>query len=334
MGWRVLSDMTEFRVELETWALANPFRIAGYTFEAIDVVMVSLRRDGQTGSGEAAGVYYRADTPSRMVGALERLRARIQGGMTREELQTALPPGGARNALDCALWDLEAKLAGRHVWQLAQVNCPRPLLTTFTCPADAPSAMAEQAGAYREARALKLKLTGEAVDGDRIHAVREARPDVWLAVDANQALTPASLTRLMPTLQALRVELLEQPFALGREADLDGFRSPIPIAADESVQGIGDLPGLQGRFNVVNIKLDKCGGLTEGLAMARAARALGLGVMVGNMMGTSLAMAPAFVLGQLCDVVDLDGPVFLVEDRLPRVRYAEGRISCPQELWG
>lgn len=329
-----MSKTTELSIELETWALAKPFRIAGHTFEAIDTVLVTLRRQGHTGHGEGAGVYYRADTPPRMISELEGLRRRIERGMTRDELQAALPSGGARNALDCALWDLEARLTGHHVWQVAEVGRVVPLVTTFTCPADSPLAMAELAGAYRDARALKLKITGEPLDEDRIRAVREARPDVWLAVDANQAFTLESLTRLMPALLDLRVALIEQPFAIGREADLDGFHSPIPIAADESVQGIGDLPGLEGRFDVVNIKLDKCGGLTEALAMARAARALGLGVMVGNMMGTSLAMAPAFVLGQLCDIVDLDGPVFLAEDRPAHVRYTEGRVTCPEDLWG
>jgi L-alanine-DL-glutamate epimerase-like enolase superfamily enzyme len=167
-----------------------------------------------------------------------------------------------------------------------------------------------------------------------VRAVRRARPDVWLAVDANQGFSRAFLEEMLPVLVDARVELIEQPLPVGREADLDGFKSPIPIAADESAQTIADLPKLMNRFNIVNIKLDKCGGLTSGLAMASAARQFGLGVMVGNMMGTSLAMAPAFLVGQLCDIVDLDGPLLLRDDRKPSVEYKDGDIWCSEDVWG
>jgi L-alanine-DL-glutamate epimerase-like enolase superfamily enzyme len=236
--------------------------------------------------------------------------------------------------LDCALWDLEAKVAGRAAWQIAGIEKPRPLLTTMTCSAEDPAKMAATAVGYKNAKAIKLKLTGEAADADRVRAVREARPDVWLGVDANQGFTRTSLEQLMAVLVETRVQLIEQPFRIGQEALLDGFQSPIPVAADESAQTLADVRGLVGRFNVMNIKLDKCGGLTEGLAMARLARELGLETMVGNMMGTSLAMAPAYLVGQLCSVVDLDGPVFLKKDRDERVRYADGLISCPETIWG
>jgi L-Ala-D/L-Glu epimerase len=208
------------------------------------------------------------------------------------------------------------------------------LLTVLTCGAEEPELMAARARAHPQARALKLKLTGESVDAERVRAVREARADVWLSVDANQALTRPSLERLMPVLVDARVTLVEQPFPIGQEALLDGFQSPIPLAADESVQDRAELSRLAGRFDVINIKLDKCGGLTEGLALARAARAEGFDVMVGNMGNTSLAMAPAFILGQLCRVVDLDGPLFLQRDRQPAVEYADGFIRCPEALWG
>jgi L-alanine-DL-glutamate epimerase-like enolase superfamily enzyme len=194
--------------------------------------------------------------------------------------------------------------------------------------------MAATARAYTSSRAIKLKLTGEPIDKERVQAVREARADVWLSVDANQGFTRASLEQLMPKLVDAQVALIEQPFPAGEEALLDGFQSPIPIAADESVQNIGDIPGLVGRFSVVNVKLDKCGGLTEGLAMARAASLCGLGTMVGNMMGTSLAMAPSFLLGQICDFVDLDGPALLKADRTITVKYVDGYITCPETLWG
>ncbi len=322
------------RVEIEKWALTVPFRITGYTWEFVDVLVVRLGKDGYVGAGEAAGVYYRHDKPTAMIKQIERLRTTIEGGSGRDSLQRLLPPGGARNALDCALWDLEAKLTGCAAWQMAEIDVPRPLLTTFTCGAREPDKMAAQALGYTDARAIKLKLTGEPNDAERVSAVREARRDVWLGIDANQGFTRASLDRLMPVLVDMRVGLIEQPFRVGEEALLDGFQSPIPIAADESVQSLADIPGLVGRFDVANIKLDKCGGLTEGLAMVRAARAAGLDTMVGNMMGTSLAMAPAFLVGQLCNVVDLDGPILLKADRAIPVQYADGMIACPEALWG
>jgi L-Ala-D/L-Glu epimerase len=329
-----LAGPLTLQVQIERWPLAEPFCIAGYRFEAIDVLIVCLEKDGHCGRGEGAGVYYRNDKPATMIEQVERVRATIEAGIDRDSVQVLLPPGGARNALDCAVWDLEAKLYGRSAWQMAGLQQPRPLLTTFTCGAAAPEAMAAAARAYRDAQAIKLKLTGEPIDAERVMAVREARADVWLSVDANQGFNRPALEQIMPVLVDARVMLLEQPFPSGEEAQLDGFESPIPVAADESVQGLADISALVDRFNVVNIKLDKCGGLTEGLAMARAARELGLGVMVGNMLGTSLAMAPAFVVGQLCDVVDLDGPVFLKSDRALTVEYNNGLISCAPRLWG
>jgi L-alanine-DL-glutamate epimerase-like enolase superfamily enzyme len=322
------------RATVEQWPLITPFRITGHTWYALDAIVVSLETEGHLGRGEGEGVYYRQDTPALALSKIESLKATIEAGISRESLQKLLPPGGARNALDCALWDLEAKLTGRPVWQMAGLEMPMPLLTTMTCGAETPETMAATALGYTQARAIKLKLTGESVDAERVRAVRQARPDVWLGVDANQGFTRASLEQLMPVLVDTRVALIEQPFPIGRDAWLDGFHSPISIAADESVQGLADIPGLVGRYQVLNIKLDKCGGLTEGLAMARAARELGLEAMVGGMMGTSLAMAPAFLVGQLCHVVDLDGPVPLKTDRAITVDYTEGFIRCPEMLWG
>jgi L-alanine-DL-glutamate epimerase-like enolase superfamily enzyme len=327
-------DSLTLRATVEQWPLITPFRITGHTWHALDTVVVSLARDGHVGRGEGEGVYYRQDTPALALKKIESLKATIEVGISRASLQKLLPPGGARNALDCALWDLEAKLTGRPVWQMAGLEKPKPLLTTMTCGAETPETMATTALGYTQARAIKLKLTGESVDAERVLAVRQARPDVWLGVDANQGSTRASLEQLMPVLVDARVALIEQPFPIGQDAWLDGFHSPIPIAADESVQGLADIPGLVGRYQVLNIKLDKCGGLTEGLAMARAARELGLEVMVGGMMGTSLAMAPAFLVGQLCHVVDLDGPIPLKTDRAITVDYTEGFIRCPEMLWG
>jgi L-alanine-DL-glutamate epimerase-like enolase superfamily enzyme len=315
--------------------LSRPFHITGHVFHHVPVCRVTLRDGPASGRGEAAGVYYRADLPDGMLPTIEALREDIEAGLDRETLRQRLPAGGARNALDCALWELEAQRSGQPVWQLAGLPGARPLLTTFTIGVDTPDVMAAHAGDYPDARAIKLKLNGDVeLDAARVHAVRARRPEVWIGVDANQGYDAGGLARLLPSLVESRVALLEQPVARGREADLDGIDRTIPIAADESILDLAELEALHARFDVINIKLDKCGGLTEGLAMARRARELGKQVMVGNMVGTSLAMAPAFVLGQLCDVVDLDGPVFLAADCVPGAVYRDGMIHCGNEVWG
>ena len=320
---------------VETHPLAAPFRISGYVFEASDLVVVELDDGQHRGRGEAGGVYYMGDEAPQIVEALEANRAAIEGCGSREELRQILPAGGARNAVDCAMWELEANRLGIPAYRIAGIDAPRRLITTFTLGADTPEVMAQGARQYATARAIKIKLTGELdLDIARVRAVREARPDVWIGVDANQGFGIADLPALVAAMVEQKVSLLEQPIARGREADLEGFQSAIPLAADESVLGLTDVPGLVGRFQTVNIKLDKCGGLTEALLVAAEARKLGLGVMVGNMVGTSLAMAPAFILGQLCDVVDLDGPTFLKQDRVPGVEYADGEIWCPDDVWG
>ena len=325
----------QLRVAIEHVELAAPFRISGFVFEQQEIVLVTLSDGAHRGRGEASGVYYLGDDAKKMVAAIEAHRPEIEQGIDRESLQHLLPPGGARNALDCALWEFDAARSGRSVWQLAGMRAAKPLVTTFTLGADSPDVMAEGARKYTHARSLKLKLTGDPdLDIARIQAVRAARPGTWIGVDANQGYDIANLRRLIPALVDANVSLLEQPLARGREADLEGFASPVPIAADESALNLADVPGLIDRFQVVNIKLDKCGGLTEALAMAAKARELGLGVMVGNMVGTSLAMAPGFVVGQLCDVVDLDGPIFLKRDRTPAATYADGKIWCSEDLWG
>jgi L-alanine-DL-glutamate epimerase-like enolase superfamily enzyme len=299
------------------------------------VVTVTLATNGLSGRGEAAGVYYRGgDDAFTAAAQIEALRSEIEAGMTRETLQRLLPAGGARNAVDCALWDLEAKIQGRPAWQLANLAQLKPLVTTFTVGAAAPAEMALIARSYTDAKAIKLKLTGQPEDAERVRAVRNARPEVWLAVDANQGFTPALLDSLLPTLIQERVAQIEQPFPVGKEADLDGLNAPIPIVADESVQTAADLEPLIGKVEVINIKLDKCGGLTEALAMAQRATELGFDLMIGNMLGTSLAMAPACLVGQLCRVVDLDGPIFLRDDRFPAVQYSKGMVSSPEALWG
>lgn len=323
------------QVTLKSWAITTPIRITGYTFNAFDALIVELTDEhGHSGFGEAQGVYYHQDTPDVMMAQVESLRERIEAGITRQQLQPLLPPGGARNVLDCALWDLDAKRANQPVWQLAGLDAPKPLLTTYTLGADDPDKMAARAVAYTHAHALKLKLTDDGHSAERVLAVRAARPDAWLMVDANQGFSRESFARIFPTLVEARVDVIEQPFPVGNEAWLDDLQRPIRIAADESVQDRSDLAKLVGRVDVINIKLDKCGGLTEALAIAEQAHRLGFGLMVGNMGGSSLAMAPAFVVGQLCDVVDLDGPLILIDDYAPSVVYEDGKIWCPDTLWG
>ncbi len=319
----------------ETLRLKAPFRISGHVFESSDVVVVTLR-DGETsGRGEGCGVYYLGDDAAHMLAEIEAARGAIEAGLTREELRSVMPPGGGRNAVDCALWELEAARAGQSAWALAGMPVLRPLLTTFTLGADTPELMAKGALAYADARAIKVKLTGDlALDITRVAAVRAARPDIWLGVDGNQGFQRAELEELVDALEAHGVKLLEQPLARGQESELEAFTSAIPIAGDESLVSLADLPSAPGRFDVVNIKLDKCGGLTEGLLMAAEARRLGLQVMVGTMVGTSLSTAPALILGQQCDIVDLDGPTFLAADREPGVDYVAGMVSATPEVWG
>ncbi len=325
----------ELDVTVETLRLAQPFRISGHVFTGSDVVVVTLRDGDFQGRGEGGGVYYLNDDVPHMLYTIGAARSAIEAGLTREELRSIMPPGGGRNAVDCALWELEAARAGKPVWQLAGQSEPKPLRTTFTLGADDPEVMAAGAIGYAGAKSIKVKLTGELdLDIARVEAIRAARPDVWLGVDGNQGFVRDDLDRLVEALQEQNVSLLEQPLARGKESDLYGYKSPIPIAGDESLLSLDDVAGAVGCFDVVNIKLDKCGGLTEGLLMAEEARRLGLGVMVGNMVGSSLAMAPAFVLGQGCDIVDLDGPTFLAEDRKPSVVYEGGNVTAGPEVWG
>lgn len=322
-------------ISTEKLMLAKPFRISGYLFESIGALVVTLDDGTFQGRGEGGGVYYLKDDITHMLAALDAARGAIEAGITREELRAVMPPGGARNAVDCALWDLEAARSGKQVWQLAGQAAPLPLRTTFTIGADEPEAMAATARHYAQARAIKVKLTGDLqLDLARVKAIRAAREDVWLGVDGNQGFKFSDMDQLVAGLVNQGVALLEQPLARGKEADLDGYQCPIAIAADESILSLEDVAGAVGRFDVVNIKLDKCGGLTEGLMMAAKARQLGLGVMVGNMGGSSLGMAPGFVLGQGCDIVDLDGPILLASDREPGVSYNDGMIWSGPAVWG
>jgi L-Ala-D/L-Glu epimerase len=313
----------------------EPFRISGYLFEAMPAVVVTLGDGVHQGRGEAAGVYYLNDDPAHMESQIERYRDVIEYGLDRIALQRLLPPGGARNALDCAFWELESFQQAKPVWKLADVGPPRALVTTFTLPAEDPAYLLKRLPGFAHAKSIKLKLAGDlAADTARIKTVRSARPDAWLSVDANQGFEAKDLDALVQVLVDNRIGLLEQPLKRGAEADLQGWRSPVPVAADESILDLAELEARGALFQVMNIKLDKCGGLTEALAMAALAKRMGIQVMVGNMAGSTLSTAPAFVLAQLCDFVDLDGPASLADDPLADQIYADGMVMVPSALWG
>jgi L-alanine-DL-glutamate epimerase-like enolase superfamily enzyme len=298
-------------------------------------VVVAIEEGGATGNAEAAGVYYLHDDVSHMAAQIERARDGIEQGADRAQLQKLLPSGGARNALDCALWEVESRRTGRPVWQIAGAPQPRPLVTTFTLPADDPARIRAKLANFPPLHAIKLKLDGDlAADTERVRTVRSVHPDTWLGVDANQGYDAVTIEPLVAMLADARVALLEQPNRRGEEAILDGLDSPIPIAADESILNGEELETHHARYDVINVKLDKCGGLTEALRMKDIARRMGKKLMIGNMAGGSLATAPAFVFAQFCDVVDLDGPWFLLHDPLIDALYRDGHVMMPPGFWG
>jgi len=318
----------------ERWDAITPFRITGHTFDAFESLVVEVADGGCSGRGEALGVYYLDENVASMAAQVESVAARIEAGIDRAALQSLLPPGGARNAVDCALWDLEAKRAGRRVWELAGIE-PGPLETVFTIGIEAtPEDMAAKAAAAQGHGLLKIKLDGHQ-PLERLQAIRRARPDARIVVDANQGWTFAQLRTLAPAFAELGVQMIEQPLPRGADAPLEGYRAPLPLCADESCLHLGELEQAARRYQMINIKLDKTGGLTHGLELARAARAQGLGLMVGCMAGSSLAMAPAVMLGWLCDLVDVDGPLLQKRDRLDGIRYDRGQVSVfGASLWG
>ncbi len=321
-------------MHIERWPAIRPFRITGVVWDSFDSIVVELGRDACVGRGEALGVYYSHETVETLLADVERIGPRLEAGIDREELQTLLPPGGARNALDCALWDLEAKISGRTIWDLTGVE-PKSLETVFTIGLEAtPEAMADKAAAATVHGVLKVKLDGDR-PLERVQAIRAARPDARIVVDANQGWSFEQLVAIAPGFAELEVAMIEQPLRRGAEAPLASYRSPVPLCADESCLHLGELEQAARRYQFINIKLDKTGGLTHALELAGAARARGLGLMVGCMGGSSLAMAPTFVAGCLCDLVDIDGPLLQRTDRIPGIRYDGGRVSVfGPEVWG
>ena len=316
------------------WPYISIFRIAYSEQTSADTVQVALRDGPLTGRGEALGVSYHGETVDSMLEGLAVVSKEIARGISRADLQALLPAGGVRNALDCALWDLEAKRLSKRAWELAGIQSVSAILTDYTLSLDTPEAMARAAAAARQYTLLKLKLGGNG-DFERVAAVRLARPDARIIVDANQSWNEGDLHQLIPKLAELGVELIEQPLPVGKDDALAHFRSPVPLCADESCQTRLSLPLIVGKYEFINIKLDKAGGLTEALALAREAQAQNLRLMVGCMAGSSLSMAPAFIVGQLCTFADLDGPLLCRTDVPHSIRYEGSRMYPPEpSLWG
>lgn len=313
---------------------AQPFRIAYQTSTNAPAIIVELTEMTLVGRGEALGVGYHGETVESMKAQVKSIAAALSRGISRTELSQLLPAGGARNAVDCALWDLEAKRSGKRAWELAGMRSVKGLITDYTVGLDTSEHMAKTAAALRQYPKLKLKLSGEG-DLERVMAVQAARPDAEIIVDANQAWTERQLRELAPSFAEIGVRLIEQPLPVGQDGVLSGYTCPVPLCADESCQTSESLDELVGRYQYINIKLDKAGGLTEALRLVCEAQRHQLKLMVGCMAGSSLSMAPAFIVGQFCEFVDLDGPLLSACDIDHAIRYEGGSMYPPdRELWG
>jgi L-alanine-DL-glutamate epimerase-like enolase superfamily enzyme len=319
---------------IERWPIAGSFTISrGAKTEAVTVV-AEVSRGGLTGRGECVPYPRYGETPEATLAALQAMQEPLRRGLDRRALQAAMAPGAARNALDCALLDLEAKTSGQRAWNLLGRPAPKACTTAYTISLGSPEGMAAATAKAAHRPLLKIKLGGDG-DGRRIAAVRKAAPDSELIVDANEAWTSDNLEQNLRECAEARVTLVEQPLPAGQDEALKRIRRPLAVCADESVHDRASLNGLRERYDAVNIKLDKTGGLTEALAMADAAQALGFQIMIGCMVATSLAMAPAMLLAQQARFVDLDGPLLLARDRDGGLRY-DGSLVYPPEaaLWG
>jgi L-Ala-D/L-Glu epimerase len=323
--------MRQLSFKSESWPIAGTFTIARGSKTAADVVVVSITENGVTGRGEAVPYPRYNETVPHVLAALEAARTEIVAGLTLETLDL---PKAAQNAVDCALWDLRSKQSGKPAWHLAGLAEPKPTITAYTLSLGTPEAMAAAAKAASSRPLLKLKL-GREGDVARLQAIRTAAPHARLIVDANEGWTADNITEMLLACETYGVELVEQPLPADNDAALFNLPRTTIICADESAHGRKTLSALKGKYDAINIKLDKTGGLTEALALAKAAKAENFKIMVGCMLATSLAMAPAFLLAQLADYVDLDGPLLLAKDRQPGFKF-EGSLMFqpPRELWG
>ena len=322
---------------IERFPVQGSFTISRGAKTHVDVVVAEVSDGPHTGRGEGTAIYYKGDSAELALAALTGCAGAVAAGAGRADLLALLPAGAARNALDCALWDLEAKQSGRRVWQTLGLPVPQPMLTAYTISLADPAAMAAAASAVRGRELLKVKLGGEGgpqADVERMAAVRRAAPDARLIVDANEAWGGTDIERTLRQLAPLGVELVEQPVPAGRDAELEGLNCAVPLAADESCHDRDSLDAIIGRYRFINIKLDKAGGLTEALALRHAAATRGLGVMTGCMLCTSLAIAPAFMVAMQGSYADLDGPL-LIEDRPHGLRFEGSDVYPPDAaLWG
>ena len=326
--------MVDLNVARESWPIRGSFTISRGSRTTAEVVVVQLSDGRHTGRGECVPYPRYDETVDGVIQAIEGLREALAHGLDRHGLQDRLPAGAARNALDCAFWDLEAKAAGKRVWELAGLPAPGPIPSAYTLSLDTPARMAVSAKDNADRPLLKLKLSGPD-DLDRVAAVRSNAPDARLIVDANEGWTADQYRNLAEQLRDLGVDMIEQPLPAGDDEGLAGIARPVPVCADESCHDRASLAALAGKYDMVNVKLDKTGGLTEALALKAEAEAQGFAVMVGCMLATSLAMAPAVLLGQDAEIVDLDGPLLLAQDRDDALTFEGSFIHPPSaRLWG
>jgi L-alanine-DL-glutamate epimerase-like enolase superfamily enzyme len=324
----------KLRVREERWPIAGAFTIARGSKTEARVILVELEDGGFRGRGEGVPYPRYGETVEGSLTEVEDVRREIEAGLDRIGLQSRMGPGAARNAVDCAFWDLEAKRSGVAAYRAAGRQKLDPVKTCYTISLDTPEAMAGAARANARRPVLKLKI-GAAGDLDRVKAVHEAAPDARLIVDANESLTIDELSQLAPAFAKLGVRLIEQPLPAGKDQALQSFASPIPLCADESLHTRAELAACANRYQFINIKLDKSGGLTEAVALVDDARRMGMGIMAGCMVATSLAMSPAMIFAQAAEFVDLDGPLLLAKDREPGLTYDGSLIYPPDsELWG
>lgn len=317
----------------EIWPLKQPFRISRGSRTEARVVVVTVTDGQRSGRGEAVPIKRYNQSVASVLAQIESIKS--EKDLDRHRIQELLPAGAARNALDCAFWDLEAKISGNRAWELANVPMAPEVETSFTISLDTPEKMAAAAGVNANAPILKLKLGGDDVDLARVEGVRKAAPAARLLIDANESWSPAHYQQIVPALQRLGVELIEQPFPADADEVLETLDRAIPVCADESCHTTADLSRLTNRYEMVNVKLDKTGGLTEALRLSERASESGFKLLIGCMVGTSLSMAPARVLASTAEYVDLDGPLLLARDRDHRLAYQHGKIGIPSRgLWG
>ncbi|RLA28948.1 MAG: dipeptide epimerase [Gammaproteobacteria bacterium] len=325
--------MYKVTVQPKSWKLKKPFKISrGVQYDA-EVIWCEISDGEHSGRGEAAGVTYGKETLESITAEVENIAGQIADGISREALLELMPAGGARNAVDCALWDLEAKQSGKTVWEMIGWQ-PQPVTTVYTVGMDDLDKIQSDAAEHSDCPILKVKVgIGDPIE--QLTAIRNGAPQSSIVVDANQGWDVADLERYSEGLKALGVTMIEQPMLVADDEALRNYNSPLPLCADESCSTTADLERLDGLYSMVNIKLDKTGGLTEALALAEKALEMGFDLMVGNMLGSSLGMAPAFVIAQKCKVVDIDGPLLQKEDCDNAMHYEHGLVSVFEpKLWG